>query len=202
MNVQYWKDRYERQGKRTVGCCSFSEGRFEERTRKIEAILLRCLVKNKVVAERWLDVGCGWGRLVNVYLPFCREIFGIDVVPWAIEEAKKQFPFGKFLVYDGKKIPFPDGYFDAVLTWTVLQHVPSENISELCNEIIRVMAPGACLIVYENVSTWYPDKLHIWFRRADKYSALFGGLRAIDQELVTDADENDEHHVLMVFKKE
>ena len=202
MNTFYWENRYKRQGKRTVGCCSFSQGEFEKKTRKAEATLLKCLVRNKIAAERWLDVGCGWGRLANIYLSFCKEISGIDIIPWAIEEAKKQFPFGKFSVYDGKKIPFSDKHFDAILTWTVLQHVSTEDISDFCKEIVRVMASGAYLIVYENVSTWRTDKSHIWFRGAGTYKLLFEALKMIDEELVPDADGNDEHHVLIVFKKE
>lgn len=202
MNMPYWEYRYKRQGKRTVGCCSFSQKEFDRNTKKARSLLQKCLMRNNISAERLLDVGCGWGRLVDTCSSFSKEVYGIDIIPWAIEEAKKEFSLGKFSVFDGKRIPFPDKYFDLILSWTVLQHVPPENISELCDEIIRVMTSGARLIIYENISVQYSDKAHIWFRRPSEYELSFEELRMVDKELVASFDKNSETHMLAVFRKD
>jgi len=41
-------------------------------------------------------------------------------------------------LYDGKHIPFPDGYFDVVMCNSVIEHVPVDQREQLCNEIRRV----------------------------------------------------------------
>jgi len=202
MNIQYWKDRYEKQGEKAVGCCSFSEKEFEEKTIDASGRLFSFMMKNKIRGEKLLDFGCGYGRITGTYLPFCRQVFGIDVVPWAIEEAKDRYPTMNFYIFDGKKIPFSDGYFNVVLSWTVLQHIPKENIEKICGEIVRVMAPGALLVICENISVWHSDKSHIWFRSLDRYKTLFNRMKLFDGQIIKGADGNDEHHVLMVFKKE
>ncbi|MCJ7747945.1 MAG: class I SAM-dependent methyltransferase [Desulfobacterales bacterium] len=203
MNAQYWEDRYKKQGLKTVGCCSLSEKEFEDKTINAAEKLFRCMMKNKIYGEKLLDLGCGWGRMTDSYIAFCQQIFGIDVVPWAIEQAKERYPTGNFHVFDGEKIPFSDGYFNTILAWTVLQHILPESIEGICKEIIRVMDPKARLIIYENISIWYSDKPHVWFRSPLQYKKLFKGMRSVDECVVENADgSNNEHHVLMVLKKD
>jgi ubiquinone/menaquinone biosynthesis C-methylase UbiE len=203
MNVRYWIDRYKAQNTRTVGHCSLSKEQFEKKTNEAIQRLSSCIARNKISGDKLLDFGCGWARLINGYLTACRHVYGIDVVPQAIKMARDRYPIYDFHVFDGKNVPFPNKYFDIVLTWTVLQHVPDEDLSYICRDIARVMAGGAWLILYENVSTWNKDKPHIWFRTKYKYSGLFdGSMRLVEDTMVDAADGNDEKHILMVFKKE
>lgn len=200
-NLNYWLNRYDKQGLMTVGHSSFTPEQFNDKTQDATKLLLRFLSLNSITARKILDFGCGPGRMTKALIPFFPDVYGIDVVPWAVEQAKRLCPRGKFQLYDGETIPFMDGYFDAIISWTVLQHVPPPEIQNLCREIMRVMAKDGKLVMYENISSWHQDKEHIWFRSASDYQKLFDGMKLISIEMVKGADGNDEDHVLIILKK-
>lgn len=202
MNISYWEDRYKEQGRKTVGCCSLNEVEFEKRSFEARRLLKGFLFKFLPCRfKKVLDFGCGIGRMELVLQLYGDEVYGVDVVEWSIEQAKKDYSLGHFLIYDGKTIPFDDGFFDGLLSWTVLQHIPGEDIKGVCKEIKRVMSDKSYLILYENISVWHEDKTHIWFRSIEMYQTFFGGFRLVGFDLVERADGNDECHGLMLFKK-
>lgn len=202
MNISYWEDRYKEQGRKTVGCCSFNEVEFEKRSFEMRRLLKEFLFRSLPSRfKRVLDFGCGIGRMELVLQLYSDEVYGVDVVEWAIEQAKRDCPLGHFLTYDGRTIPFNDGFFDGLLSWTVLQHIPDEDIKGVCKEIERVLSNESHLILYENISVWHENKTHIWFRSLDRYKVLFSGMDLISEQRVENADGNDEHHILMLFKK-
>ncbi|HTY57329.1 MAG TPA: class I SAM-dependent methyltransferase [Bacteroidota bacterium] len=49
------------------------------------------------------------------------------------------------VLYDGTTLPFPDGHFDVVVSYAVLEHVEEE--SRALNEIHRVLRPGGDLVI-------------------------------------------------------
>lgn len=82
-----------------------------------------------------LMVGCGKGK----YLEFCissgLDGAGVDIsIEYAIEASKRSG--GRVAVADACSLPFPDGSFDTVTLWDVLEHVP-EDCAAL-RESIRV----------------------------------------------------------------
>lgn len=201
--VEYWKDRYSRQGARTVGHVSFSasdlDARTEETGRRWGGLLKEYLGGTKV-----LDFGCGVGRLSRVLVDTVgvSKVCGADVVPWAIEEARKRVPEGEFRpIESGCTIPFRAEEFGGVLSWTVLQHVPPAEIVRAANEIVRVMAPGASLFLYENTSE-LEGKGHIWFRPLSSYLDLFEKhCSPFFVETVERFDSTDEVHSLVGLRK-
>jgi SAM-dependent methyltransferase len=87
---------------------------------------------------RVLDVGCGerpYEALVGA-----REYVGLEI------DSPQTRARGKAdLYYDGRRFPFPDGSFDAVLCNQVLEHVFEPD--EFLSEIGRVLTPGARLLL-------------------------------------------------------
>jgi len=102
--------------------------------------------------DKILDLGCGNGRLIELFQGKNIEYAGIDNSQKLIEIASQKYPNGNFQVFDGLKIPFPDNYFDVIFCMAVLQHIPgSELRQEFLKEIRRVLKPEGKLIL----STWY-----------------------------------------------
>jgi ubiquinone/menaquinone biosynthesis C-methylase UbiE len=130
------------------------------------------------------------------------EVYGVDVVPWAVKRAAENCPQGKFYTYDGKTLPFTDGFFDAVVSWTVFQHIPPVEIGGVFDEVARVSVVDSVLVVYENV-TRADDKAHVWFRGEGFYVNCFKGrgFEVLKQKLVSNFDGTGEDHALMVFRK-
>ena len=196
----YWDNRYSQQGHKTVGNCALSVEDFELKTEEVRKKVFEFFVKY-FVQKKVLDYGCGWGRLSVVLSLIASEVHGVDIAQWAIDEARKTLTHGHFNLFDGCNIPYPDSQFGGILTWTVLQHVPSWDIEKVCKEIDRVMEANGVLILYENCSIWIPNKSHIWFRSADAYKALFSNFSVEREEIVPNADDTEEDHVLMVMRK-
>lgn len=99
--------------------------------------------------ERILDVGCGPGTLT---LPAKEkvgpdgEVFGIDLAPRMIEQAKKKAQQAgldiRFEVASIDELPFPDSHFDAVLSSLMFHHLPVPVKENGLQEVLRVLKPG------------------------------------------------------------
>jgi SAM-dependent methyltransferase len=86
-----------------------------------------------------LDFGCGskpYRQLFDV-----DQYLGLDFENEGHSHANEQID----IYYDGRTIPMPDGYFDAVLSSEVFEHV--FNLPEILKEINRVMKPGAKILI-------------------------------------------------------
>lgn len=200
--LPYWMKRYQEQGEKTVGNKVFDLEKFRAKSLQATSLLSSFLFEHGITGGKILDVGCGIGRLSGTLIPrFFEEVQGIDIVPWAIERAKANCPSGHFQVFDGVTIPFPDGHFDAALSWTVLQHIPPNEIERSCSELGRVIFPQGNLILYENTSTWEKDAEHIWFRSAEEYQRLFPLFNMVASQVVEKADDTPQEHTLILFER-
>lgn len=129
------------------------------------------------LAAHVLDVGCGDGIFAE--LTFEQKIdVGID--PWLqpLREAVASNMY-KMLVHGaGDRLPFPDAYFQTVISNSVLEHIP--DLQPVLAEISRVIKPGGQFIFcvpndnfLKNLGVSNTlDKLG-WHSAADGYRAFF-----------------------------
>jgi SAM-dependent methyltransferase len=109
----------------------------------IQALKLRyCLEDLRPIQGRLLDIGCGAGNMpkaIRHYRPDL-EVWGADLSRQAIRAALRDPEGVRFVASGGEGLPFPDGYFDAVTMFDVLEHFaePERALAEVC----RVLRPG------------------------------------------------------------
>ena len=95
---------------------------------------------------RLLELGCGMGRTATHFGDHFGRVDAVDVSARMVERARGLcMPQNvHFHVSDGTTLqPFENGSMDAVFSFLVLQHVPSEQVLRgLMHEIARVLAQG------------------------------------------------------------
>jgi SAM-dependent methyltransferase/uncharacterized protein YbaR (Trm112 family) len=97
--------------------------------------------------ELLLDIGCNWGRWTIAaaqrgYLPI-----GIDPSFEAIVAARRiarqlGVEGARYVVADGRRLPFGDETFDVVFSYGVLQHFSKTDVATCVDEIARVLKSG------------------------------------------------------------
>jgi len=92
--------------------------------------------------RRILDAGCGNGRHVIFFAEQGFDVYGIDISKEAIEIANawlaKKGLKAKLKAGDIEKLPFEDEYFDVVISYGVLDHIPFSKAKKAIEEIKRV----------------------------------------------------------------
>jgi demethylmenaquinone methyltransferase/2-methoxy-6-polyprenyl-1,4-benzoquinol methylase len=113
----------------------------EEQLSKLKRALGRIdLQKSDIV----LEVGCGTGLLVNFMQEKVGKIVGVDLSRQMVEKGRQRF-YGEFLVCDAESLPFREGTFDKVLSFTVIQNL--ESPSKMLEEVGRVCRGIAAITV-------------------------------------------------------
>lgn len=93
---------------------------------------------------RVIDVGCGPGWLLREFDARGWEAMGTELSIAAASFARDELKL-KVESRELSELKFPDGHFDAVTLWHVLEHIPEP--SALLREIGRILKPGGVLLV-------------------------------------------------------
>ena len=102
-----------------------------------------------------LEIGCGVGRLGNVFAPCCRTWTGCDVSPNMLKHAQRrlaQFQNVRFVELSGYDLsPIPDNSLDVVYCTVVFMHLSEWDRYNYIVEARRVLKPGGQVYV-DNMS--------------------------------------------------
>lgn len=117
---------------------------------------IKMLKKYKDKKAKVLDCGCGIGLTLYYISQYFKNSEGIDIDVKNINIARKQFSILKnktpLHVYDGKKLPYPDNFFDMVLSIEVWEH--AQDTRTMLKEIARVLKPDGILHVTTANKLW------------------------------------------------
>lgn len=98
------------------------------------------LFKNIKKDEKVLDIGCGNGRLFEIFKSKNAEYTGIDNSEKLVNIAKNKYREADFKMGSGVNLPFKDEEFDKVYSISVLHHIPSEEFrQQFLEEARRVL---------------------------------------------------------------
>lgn len=94
-----------------------------------------------------LDAACGAGFGSHMMSAFAKQVYAIDISQESIDYAKEKYP-AKNVTYqqmDVAQIKYPDRFFDAVVSFETIEHIPAPEA--FLNEIRRILKPGGLLII-------------------------------------------------------
>jgi len=94
-------------------------------------------VKNKQI----LDIGCGFGWFeLNALNRGVKQISGIEISAEDLKTAKTiKDKRAIFKVGGALELPFNDNYFDTVVAWEVIEHIPKNTEDKMFKEVQRVL---------------------------------------------------------------
>ena len=114
-----------------------------------------------------LDVATGSGFLAVSFASAGAEVTAIDLTPFAVEHAKRNFVarslHGTVREADAQMLPFNDASFDVVVAWGCLMHMP--DTEQAIREIQRVLKPGGRVVAYMYNKNSWPYWFNIIFLR-------------------------------------
>lgn len=91
---------------------------------------------------KWLDVGCGAGRDLDMAVENGFEGYGVE-----LSEVKKEFYKNKkFSVHIGsfEEAPFAENSFDVITMWDVLEHV--EDTNRVLDKVFSLLKPDGIFV--------------------------------------------------------
>jgi ubiquinone/menaquinone biosynthesis C-methylase UbiE len=103
--------------------------------------------------DRVLDLGCGNGRLSELFALRHVEYFGVDNSPALIKLANEKYPDKLFIVADALALPLSENYFDVVTSIAIMNHIPAEFQQLYLENILKVLRPGGWFLM-TNWNLW------------------------------------------------
>ena len=101
---------------------------------------------------RVLDAGCGNGAYSR-YLSDKFKVIGVDISEKQIELARQNAPNAEFICEDMTKVKFPDEYFDGILSYYSIIHVPRDEHHELLRNFYRMLkVKGVVLLTFHLIN--------------------------------------------------
>ena len=129
------------------GGYKYLEGRWEKIARKM---VEQYQIPNNAEV---LDIGCGKGFLLYDFLKVLPdlEIHGIDISQYAIDNSKNEIK-DKLVVGNAKELPYPDDYFDLVISINTLHCLEAPDLFLSLKEMERVgkSSKYICVESYRN----------------------------------------------------
>lgn len=105
------------------------------------------LLLNRLPANaQVLELGCGAGIPMTKILSERFQVTGIDISSQQLALANQNVPQAKFIQSDMVNLSFPDNYFDAVVAFYSMTHVPRNEHEQLLNNIYRMLKPAGLMV--------------------------------------------------------
>jgi len=137
--------------------------------------------------DRAYDIGCGYGRLLNLLGEFAGSVTGFEREPALVEHARRLVPHVNVVHVDAlSALPVAGHSADLVLCFTVLQHLTDIELAAVALEVARVLKPSGSLVLVEEtdetLEAGRADRADLGYtkgRSIATYAALFAPRRLV-----------------------
>jgi SAM-dependent methyltransferase len=111
-----------------------------------------------------LELGPGPGLTTDLLRQRVNSLTAIEVDPTLAESLKARLRGSnvRVVVGDATEMPFPDGQFSSVVSFTMLHHVSSTALQDrLFAQVWRVLEPGGIFVGSDSRQSWRMRMIHI-----------------------------------------
>jgi SAM-dependent methyltransferase len=173
--LEYWRDRADRLGKRSVVNVKYGPEEIERATQEQKAAifpLLRSWLRGDETVA--LDFGCGYGRFTGeLAQAIGGRAVGVDPIARLLSLAPPHARVEYLLLGEDGRIPLDATSVDVLFTCLVLGGiVQNDALDRTVSEFRRVGKPGALIFLVENTSS-RPDREFWIYRTVKEYCQRF-----------------------------
>jgi Methylase involved in ubiquinone/menaquinone biosynthesis len=127
------------------------DGILEQENNYFKHIILNLNMYNK----KCLDIGCGSGYWIKLFLDRRSIVTGIDIDIKAIKQCQSQYPDCDFIFIEEELPSFAGSSFDFIIANWIFQEIYNhKTFKKYIKEIKRILKPGGNLVIANNI---YPD---------------------------------------------
>ena len=124
----------------------------QQRQRQVVHLLNKHNLAN-LGTQKVLEVGCGSGSILLDFLRLEAQqagLFGIDILPYRLQEAQDRLPRAGLGCADGRHLPFADHTFDLILQFTAISSILDETIQQqVAGDMLRVLKKDGAVLWYD-----------------------------------------------------
>jgi SAM-dependent methyltransferase len=121
-------------------------------------------LSNATLGHLVLELGPGPGLTTDVLRRRAERLTAIEVDPKLAESLGSRLSSSNVQVVagDATDMPFADGQFSAVVSFTMLHHVPSPQLQDrLFRQVWRVLQPGGVFVGSDSLQSWLMQLIHV-----------------------------------------
>ena len=113
-------------------------------------------------AGRVCDLGCGPGHVARYLSDRGVDVFGIDLSPGMIEQARKLNPVMEFQRGNMLALEVEDGAWAAIVAFYSIVHIPKTDILQALREMFRALKPGGLLFLAFHIGLEVLREENLW----------------------------------------
>lgn len=89
-----------------------------------------------------LDLCCGAAPVTQYLVQYSNKVTALDASPVALQRAADKAPEANYVEGLAQEMPFPNNQFDLVHTSVALHEMNPQELTEILQEVYRVLKPG------------------------------------------------------------
>ena len=110
------------------------------------------------------DMGCGPGQIARYLRDAGAKVFGLDLSPRMVDEARRLNPDISFRVGNMMALDLPDASLAGIAAFYAIVNVPKQSLPTVFREIERVLKPAGLLLLTFHIGDEILEEKELWGR--------------------------------------
>lgn len=121
-------------------------------------------IGNTHLGPHVLEIGPGPGLTTDLLRTSVARLTALEIDPTLASSLASRLKASNVQVIEGdaSEMPFGSGVFSGAVSFTMLHHVPSQDLQDkVLAEVLRVLQPGGFFVGTDSLESWYLKVIHV-----------------------------------------